>query len=100
MRRTLIALALAALPDIGAAQAVCRPGPLGATLCQGTPRPKPRPADLGAPPVQALDRVLPADPGPVTTFVPARKTRGLGGTILDAEPGRCRPDTLGNLRCR
>ena len=82
------------------ADAVCRPTALGAVACVGA-RPKPRPVDPGAPPVQAIDRVRAkessGDAGP--TFIPARKTRGLGTIITDTGPGRCRPDTLGNLRC-
>ena len=34
-------------------------------------------------------------------FVPARRTRGLTGTVPGTDVnGPCRPDALGNLRCR
>lgn len=85
----------------GSAATVCRSDALGTTWCSGpTARPLPRPSIIH--PVQALDVVAPKpavapDPG----FVPARERSALGNVITNRSlPGFCRPDTLGNLRCR
>lgn len=98
----MILAALAGAGPAGAQTVTCRPTALGAVACPGPVRPKPRPETPGAPSVQALDRVRDAAPpsGDETTFVPARRARALGGTVFTDAPGRCRADTLGNLRCR
>jgi hypothetical protein len=92
----------AALLGMGpaAAQVVCRPHQLGTVSCPAGPRPAPRP-DFDAP-VQALERVGEAPEGePERGFIPARRTRGLGGVRPEGDViGPCRPDRLGNLHCR
>ncbi len=107
MRRAILLLATAFLVGFGlepaAAEVVCRPDHLGTVSCPDvTLRPKPRP--IYRRPVQALERVR-AEPearDPSPGFVPARKTRALGGTLLleNGLTGPCRPDMLGNLNCR
>jgi hypothetical protein len=102
MRVALPALTTAALLGAtpAAAQAVCRPNQLGTVSCPAGPRPAPRP-EFDAP-VQALERVREAPEGPPERgFIPARRTRGLGGVRPESDVvGPCRPDRLGNLHCR
>ena len=100
-----LALVLAcalALPAAGADTA-CRGTTLGSQRCSGGPlRPEPRPVIRAD--THALDRVRdkPEQAADPTTFVPAVRRKRLGTTIIDAPGpiGTCRPDTLGNLRCR
>ena len=85
-----------------AAATVCRPTALGSVTCRG-PAVRPLPRPPLASDVQALERLPDAAPPAGTRFVPARRTNRLGTTTIDgggAVPGRCRPDALGNLRCR
>lgn len=105
MRRVLAlaALLLLPLPSAAAETMTCRPNTLGTVSCPAErARPKPRPAFR--PPVQALERVerKAAAKSRPDTFVPARETRRLGGTMTlpSGLSGPCRPDTLGNLNCR
>ncbi|HET9070130.1 MAG TPA: hypothetical protein VFN28_15935 [Amaricoccus sp.] len=101
----VLATLLAAGPIVGpaAADVVCRPNTLGTVSCPAAePRPMARPP--GPAPTQALDRVRRRTAQPEgEEFIPARRTNRLGGTVLrEGGPtvGNCRPDTLGNLRCR
>ncbi len=102
MRAFLAGLAMVALLAVlpTAAQAVCRPNQLGTVSCPAGPRPAPRPSFDE--PVQALERVREAPAGqPERGFIPARRTRGLGGVRPESDViGPCRPDRLGNLHCR
>ena len=95
----MVAVLLAAGP--GFAGTVCRPDQLGTVSCPVVVRPAPRPP-FDKPPVQALDRIREARPrAQPETFVPARRTRGLGGDLPDLDAvGPCRTDQLGNLHCR
>jgi hypothetical protein len=84
------------------AATVCRPTELGTTRCTG-PAVRPQPRRIHESDARGLDQVLraadPDDDRP--RLVPARETNRLGITLTD-EPvlGPCRPDQLGNLRCR
>lgn len=102
MRIALAALSIAALAAVlpAPAQAVCRPNQLGTVSCPAGPRPAPRPEFDE--PVQALERVREAPEGaPERGFIPARRTRGLGGVRPESDViGPCRADRLGNLHCR
>lgn len=97
----LLLLLAPALPA-GAADTACQATTLGGQRCSGGPlRPKPRPAIRSD--TQALERVRDRYEEPDSTvFVPAVRRKRLGTTIIDAPGpiGTCRPDTLGNLRCR
>ena len=98
----LVVFAAAHVPA-AAQTAVCRPNQLGSVACPGPQRPVPRP--IYRKPVQALDRLRakPEVKDPYPAFIPSRETRRLGGaTVTDQPlgPSLCRPDTLGNLRCR
>lgn len=82
----------------GEAQTVCRPNALGGLRC--AERPMPRPPDLDVRRSLGTAVGKPAAP-PGGAFVPARDTKRLGSTVTDQRlPGTCRPDQLGNLRCR
>jgi hypothetical protein len=102
----LLLVLLAPLPSPAAERAVCRPNALGAVSCPGDNlRPMPRPAYQSR--VQALDRVRAGAQAREQQrggerFVPSRETRRLGGTTVlpRGTSGPCRPDALGNLRCR
>ena len=112
MRCRLLAVILAVflgLPAV-ADEVVCRADALGSVRCPAAPPapvfgPMPRPGGLpqAREPVQGLDRVRARTRQPQgESFVPARRTRTLGGTVLREGGGAssCRPDTLGNLYCR
>lgn len=97
----LVGLALSGAPATG--EVVCRPDTLKTTVCQGAgPRPEPRPPNRK--PARGLEQVLdrPAVGETSPGFIPARRTEGLGGMVIDGGtgPGLCRPDALGNLNCR
>ncbi|HRO10539.1 hypothetical protein [Amaricoccus sp.] len=104
MRRVAAAAigAFLAVASPAEAEVVCRPNTLGTVSCPAAePRPLARP---GPAPTQALDRVRAREKQPEgETFIPARRTNRLGGTVLregGGPAGTCRPDTLGNLHCR
>ena len=107
MRAVFAGLAVAALAAAlpAAAQVVCRPNQLGTVSCPAGPRPAPRPP-FDKPPVQALDRVREAPAAePERGFIPARRTRGLGGVrprrgTSAVHRDRAGPTGLGNLHCR
>jgi hypothetical protein len=103
-RLGLLAMLVAFGGADAAAETVCRPDSLGAERCTGpVVRPLPRPPRLRSR-VQALDRVIERDDAGQsnTEFVPSSRRNRLGTTIIDEAPGSdlCRPDALGNLRCR
>jgi hypothetical protein len=102
-RLAALALALALAAPQVQADTVCRPNSLGSESCTGpATRPLPRPDRIRIE-VQALDRMIrPPDAGqPPQVFVPSARRSVLGSTLAD-QPGLnlCRPNALGNLRCR
>lgn len=84
---------------------VCRGTALGSTVCvEAVPRPEPRPVEFDA--RRGLDAVR-AKPDPdlgPPEIVPPRRTNSFGQTRIGPDArgtgGPCRPDALGNLRCR
>jgi hypothetical protein len=86
-----------------AADTVCRPNNLGAVVCTG-PTARPAPRQIIRSDVQALERVPSRKEAgePATEFVPAYRRGSLSSTTIETDRpvDLCRPDTLGNLRCR
>ena len=103
-RLAALVATLAALPGPAPAQVACLPNSLGTLNCPPATmtRPEPRPPDRR--PVQAIDRVRakPVVESAAPVLVPARRTGRLGRVLVEpgTPTGVCRPDTLGNLRCR
>lgn len=89
-------------PPLAAEQMVCRTNALGATICSGVLRPEPRRQIRSD--VQALERVQerPDAGEPDTRFVPSYRRGSLSTTTIETDRpiDLCRPDSLGNLRCR
>ena len=100
-----LAVALA-LPLAAPAQTACRTDALGATICDQPSGPRPRPRPLFDDGTRGLDRVqqLPPAGSQAPALIPGWRTNAFGRTLLgpgEAGPaGRCRPDALGNTRCR
>jgi hypothetical protein len=100
-----IAIGLAT-PQGAAAQAACRTDTLGAVQCndpQSGTRPLPRPPVADRTP--GLDQVLDKPPAGAAApeVIPAWRKNSFGLTLMAPGEapagGRCRTDTLGNMRC-
>ncbi len=101
----LIVAAVLMLPEAALPQSACRTDALGTTVC-GTPPPvRPRARPLVDDRTHGLDRVMPPPSAGSASpeVIPGRRTNTFGRTILSpgetGSRGRCRTDTLGNLRC-
>lgn len=101
----LLAVVLA-LPPAARAQTACRTDALGATICDAPRVPRPRPRPLFDDGTRGLDRVQERPPagGQAPALIPGWRTNAFGRTLLGPgeapAAGRCRPDALGNTRCR
>ena len=100
-----IAIGLAT-PQGAAAQAACRTDTLGAVQCsdpQAGSRPKPRPPVTDR--TRGLDQVLdaPSAGAAAPAVIPAWRQNSFGRTLMGPGEapagGRCRTDSLGNMRC-
>jgi hypothetical protein len=103
----LVAMAIGlAAPDGAAAQATCRSDALGAVVCDDRDpgRPAPRPP-FTSPPPPGLGQMLDRPPAGAASpeIVPGWRENSFGRTLVRPgeapSGGRCRTDTLGNMRC-